>query len=181
MVVNGYVVAYVQGKKIPLVDGRNYQCTYLGPALGCRTYSYQPFVSTAEPQSIGSGQIQVEIDKTKPLSIMTVGYEKDQCKMQFFPDDIQPRIIQALSAPGGDPYPALKDIEKELISSINSACTYGQERNDPIGSTNRVYMPPSYSSGINTVASGGYPISDFEVTYNIEPIPEKYIGPQSQK
>jgi hypothetical protein len=166
---------------VPLVDGRYHTCSYLGPALGCRAYPYQPFVSTAKPLSIGSGQIQVEIDKTKPLSIMTVGYELDQCKMPSFPHDIQPRIIQALSAPSGDPYPALKDIEKELYSSINAACTSGQERNDPIGSINRVYMPPSYSSGINTVASGGYPTSDFEVTYNIEPIPEKYIGPQAQK
>lgn len=81
----------------------------------------------------------ITIQEKTPLSIMTVGYEKDECQDIEFPNDIQQKVLNALSS--ANPESELRSMQKEMNDQINALCQPGQEKNDQIKYHNIMIIP----------------------------------------
>ena len=130
----------------------------------------------------------VNVPETRPLSIMTVAYEKDGCPDFNFPDDIHEKIVKAIAPlldfgnspqDSGNPlldfdsnhpvekYPGLRVIQAGLNNQINSKCVQLNDRHEILGHINRIYQPTSFGAGYHTYpAIAKY--RDFDLTYHIE-------------
>jgi hypothetical protein len=146
------VAAYVQGKKIDLVD--------------------PPHIGPGATLPLTNKQVSIETIGTAPLSIMTIGYEADadKCLLPYLPADIQKRVLGGFVAhPGLNPfnlfskYPHLKTIQTELKNSINSRCNEGQGHS-VFQSINNVYQPTTYGASSHTDSS----FAAFKLKYHID-------------
>lgn len=146
------VAAYVQGKKIDLVD--------------------YPHVGPGATLPLTNKQVSIETIGTIPLSIMTIGYEADpeKCLLPYLPADIQKRVLAGFVAYPGfagiNPllkYPQLRAIQTELENSINSRCNEGQGHS-VFQSINKVYQPTTYGAGSHTDSSR----NAFKLNYHID-------------
>lgn len=158
-----FIYAYVQGKRLLLYDN----------LTSTRAHVIEP-----NSYSINK-EITVYIPPEMPLSIMTVGYERDECPLFKFPEDIQEKVIKNFQSYSGfnslNPfakYPHLRGIQENLNNQINSECVQDDDRHETLGHINKVFQPTSYGAGIHDDDAGGernYP--DFKLTYRIEVTP----------
>jgi len=120
-------------------------------------------VSSGETVNFPPGsEITVDIDKTLPLSIFTVGSEVDGCDRTAFPSDVQGKIVSALEK-GVNYLIQLGSIQDELDKSINwVGCKLNP--NDDIGDIIKSYNPTGYGAGPHTDKSDR---GDFTLRYTI--------------
>ena len=126
------MVAYVQGKKVQMVD---------------KAFPFRPNnIGNVD----GAGHVAVDVPQTTPLSIMVFAYEADGCPHYQFPDDIHDKVVKdfkPLTVFGKfDPlhplrYTNLQKIASDLNSKINSLCGEGQDEHEVLNPINIVYQP----------------------------------------
>jgi len=152
------LLAYVQGQGISIPVGNN--------------------LLVGEDQTFNRRYIDVSLPKNLPLSIMTVGYEKDACPDYRFPLEIKQSVINRLNPLDKD---SLLRLQKSFNDQINSLCGPNDEKHDSIGYINKVYQwtsvddEPDFDS-ITAVShfeeiedSLGIPNApDFQLTYKID-------------
>lgn len=123
-------------------------------------------------------KFDIKLPKNLPLSIMTVGYEKDACPAYTFPQDIKQRVIDRLAPLDRD---SLLRLQKSFNDQINSLCGPNDEKHDAIGYIHKLYQWTSIDAEPNfdsiTAASHfeevedsiGIPNApDFQLTYQID-------------
>ena len=144
--------AYVHGKLVSLTDmSRKTGASGLWDVSSGETVSFPP-----------GSEITVDIDKTLPLSIFTVGSEVDGCDRTAFPSDVQGKIVSALEK-GVNYLIPLGSIQDELDKSINwVGCKLNP--NDDIGDIIKSYNPTGYGAGQHTDKSDK---GDFTLRYTI--------------
>lgn len=146
--------AYVHGKLVKLTD--------LSRSLGSDGLWD---VSSGETVNFPAGsEITVDIDKSQPLSIFTVGSEVDGCGRTAFPASVQNEVVKALIPIVDVPFVGrLEGIRNILHDGINYVgCTFNQ--NDAIGYVVKAYAPTGYDAGSHTDVSN---LRDFTLRYTI--------------
>ena len=149
--------AYVHGKLVKLTDMSR-------SAGGAGLWD----VSSGETVNFPSGsEITVDIDRSQPLSIFTVGSEVDGCGRTAFPTSVQNEVVKALIYNVDVPFVGrLEGIRNILHEGINYiGCTFNQ--NDAIGYIVKAYAPTGYEAGPHTDMSN---LRDFTLRYTISVI-----------
>jgi hypothetical protein len=118
------------------VNGKKYNLEYPG-------YRDQYDIRAVKNIDIFSLPISAKL----PLSVMTVGYEMDECPGIQFPKNIEQQILNALSASNSDR--ELTSIQKDMNDKINSLCQPGQEKNDHILYINKIIPYSEYSQCVS--------------------------------
>ena len=144
--------AYVHGQLVSLLDmSRKTGASGLWDVSSGETVNFPP-----------GSEITVNIDRTLPLSLFTVGSEIDGCDRTAFPANIQGKIVSALEK-GVNYLIPLGSIQDELDKAINwVGCKLNP--NDDIGDIVRSYNPTGYGAGPHTDRSDK---GDFTLRYTI--------------
>jgi hypothetical protein len=117
-------------------------------------------VSSGETVNFPAGSaITVDIDKTLPLTIFTVGSEIDGCGRTAFPENIQYKVVSTIQKVAS--YVGIDGIQDELDKGINwVGCNLNT--NDDIGDIVKTYLPTNYGAGPHTEISTA---RDFTLRY----------------
>lgn len=147
--------AYVHGKLVKLTDMSR-------SSGGAGLWD----VSTGETVNFPPGsEITVDIDKTLPLSIFTVGSEIDGCGRTAFPENIQDKVVSSIQTVAS--LIGINGIQDELDRGINwVGCKLNA--NDDIGDIVKTYPPTGYGAGPHTDIST---MGDFTLRYIISVTP----------
>ena len=149
--------AYVQGQQIDL---KRESSNRLSDVDGGDTVNFKP-----------TAQVTLDIPKTHPLSIFTVGYEDDPpifgACLESPPYD--PAILQIFEDPPSTWFDAIHSYQ---IDHTGPPC--GPGWGDSIGIINKIYDPPAYGEGAHTNVVSS--IGDFTLRYTISVQPPPTVG-----
>lgn len=147
--------AYVHGKLVKLTDlSRSSGGAGLWDVSSGETVNFPP-----------GSEITVDIDKTLPLSIFTVGSEIDGCGRTAFPENIQDKVVSTIQNVAS--LVGIDGIQDELDRGINwVGCKLNA--NDDIGDIVKTYEPTGYGAGAHTDMSRP---GDFTLRYIISVTP----------
>jgi len=168
------LAAYVQGRKVDLT-GASINCLYAGvdfPPCGLGDSDLRETIYFNKPDQDIRAEIIVDIPKTVPLSIFTVGQESDECGRVPFPNyliDLD-SVIRNPNLDRASQNQAVIDMQKRLNSYDCDSIL--ENDNEVLGTINKFYEPPGksyepigYGAGdhTNVVSSS----RDFTLRYTI--------------
>jgi hypothetical protein len=143
--------AYVHGKLVKLTDlSRSTGAAGLWDVSSGETVNFPP-----------GSEIVIDIDKSLPLTIFTVGSEVDGCDRTSFPADIQGKVVSSIQKVAS--FVGIDGIQDELNKGINwVGCKLNP--NDGIGDIVKTYDPTAYGAGPHADVSDK---KDFTLRYTI--------------
>lgn len=162
------VVAYVQGVKVKLTDLSRSETSGYCAGWWCGGY---PMLDASEAETFTfdpKASVTVDLGETIPLSIFTVGVEVDGCGRRPFPE-----VTEATLTPPGLTLPEIfKNPALDWYHAVDLFQSFAMYRvmciavngNDPLGSINKFYDPPTYSAGAHSDLVSA---ADFTLQYTI--------------
>jgi hypothetical protein len=155
--------AYVHGKLVKLTDlSRSTGAAGLWDVSSGEMVKFPP-----------GSEIVIDIDKSLPLTIFTVGSEVDGCDRTSFPADIQSKVVSGIQKVAS--FVGIDGIQDELNKGINwVGCKLNP--NDSIGDIAKTYDPTAYGAGPHADISDK---KDFTLRYtiNVQPPAPSTLAP----
>src|SRR4029078_10578653 len=108
-------------------------------------------VSSGETVNFPPGsEITVDIDKSQPLSLFTVGSEIDGCGRTAFPHDVQTELVKYLVPAPDIPLVCVLEGFRSIVNTGINYVGCKLNPNDNIGYIVKAYAPTSYGAGEHT-------------------------------